>query len=519
MLQKSDAHFYRRRCLKHLRRGACLWAVTWTSALASACVIWFAASSSVRAQVADRGQGTVSQVDVPSTDSLNLAEDIWPIGQRRRTGDLNQLIESGEIRIVTTMSLGFYFIDAGMQEGATYEIAQQFEEFVRKELGDKAKGLRIVIIPARRDQLLQYLQEGYGDVVAAQLRISPELEKEVDFARPFFDKHRQFVVTGPETQGVLAIEDLSGHEIVVRVGSSHVEALSRLNTDFTAKGLAPVAVTVADPDLETEDLLEMVNAGLLPATVADGFRTKLWTAVFEDLHTNDALQLGSDGELALAIRKDSPQLNDLLDRFIEEHKVGGLVANVIVQRYRDNTNWTANALKRNPFRGLEDIEALFRKYGEEYGFDWLMLACLAIQESALDQSVRSAAGAVGIMQVLPSTAADQSVGIGDIEVMENNVHAGTKYLALLRDSYFNDPGLDDFQRTLFSLAGYNAGPNRINRLREVATDRGLDPDIWFNNVELVVAAEVGLEPVRYVGNIYKYYLAYQRVIASLSSSK
>lgn len=282
-----------------------------------------------------------------------------------------------------------------------------------------------------------------------------------------------------------------------------------MNARLDAEGLAPVTIVEAEPELETEDLLEMVDAGILPMTVADGFRVRLWTEVYDTLKTSDDLIVSDGGQLAMALRKGSPQLKAFLDAYITEHQVGALIPNVILQRYRDDTDWTGGALKRDPFRDLETVEALFRKYGEQYGFDWLLLTCLAIQESGLDQSVRSQAGAVGIMQVLPSTAADPSVGIPDIGTVENNIHAGTKYLSVLRDQYFADEALDPFERALFTFAGYNAGPNRINRLREDAAARGLDPNRWFNNVELVVASSVGREPVDYVGNIYKYYAAYK----------
>ena len=115
----------------------------------------------------------------------------------------------------------------------------------------------------------------------------------------------------------------------------------------------------------------------------------------------------------------------------------------------------------------------------------------------------------------PATAADRAVGIADIEDLENNIHAGTKYLSVLRGHYFSDEAMAPTERMLFTMAGYNAGPNRINRLRKVAAARGLDPNVWFNNVELVVAAQVGREPVRYVGNIYRYYIAYKRALDTL----
>jgi membrane-bound lytic murein transglycosylase MltF len=175
------------------------------------------------------------------------------------------------------------------------------------------------------------------------------------------------------------------------------------------------------------------------------------------------------------------------------------------------------ALQEEPSAKVKELIGLFRTYGKRYGFDPLLLAAFAYQESGFNQKARSRQGAVGIMQVLPSTAT--SIGVHHIEKLENNIHAGTKYLSILRDTYFSEAKIDPFERMLFAMAGYNAGPNRINRLRKKAPARGLNPDKWFNNVEHIVAASVGREPVTYVGNIYKYYVAYKLGLSQLEEER
>jgi membrane-bound lytic murein transglycosylase MltF len=119
------------------------------------------------------------------------------------------------------------------------------------------------------------------------------------------------------------------------------------------------------------------------------------------------------------------------------------------------------------------------------------------------------------MQLLPSTAADKSVGIPDIHNADNNIHAGVKYMRWIRETYFNDDAVGEINKTLFSFASYNAGPNRIRRLRAKSAERGLDPNVWFQNVEIIAAEEIGRETVQYVSNIYKYYAAYRLVMDEL----
>jgi membrane-bound lytic murein transglycosylase MltF len=173
-----------------------------------------------------------------------------------------------------------------------------------------------------------------------------------------------------------------------------------------------------------------------------------------------------------------------------------------------------NSTTEEEMKKFRAMVALFQRYAKEYEFDYLMLGAQAFQESRIDQSVRSPAGAVGVMQIKPSTAADPSVGIMDVETSaDNNVHAGVKYLRFVVNEYFNDAKMDSTNKLLFAFTSYNAGPARIAKLRKQAEAQGLDPNLWFRNVEYVAAKEIGQETVQYVSNIYKYYTAYKQIEA------
>ena len=161
--------------------------------------------------------------------------------------------------------------------------------------------------------------------------------------------------------------------------------------------------------------------------------------------------------------------------------------------------------------------ALFRKYGSKYNFDPLMLAAQGYQESGLNQQAKSHVGAIGIMQIMPATG--KELGVGDIHQAEANVHGGIKYMRKLIDTYFDDADFDETNRTLFAFAAYNAGPGRVAKLRKEAEEEGLDPNKWFNNVELIAAKRVGQETVGYVRNIYKYYAAYKLQLETLEARR
>ncbi len=256
-------------------------------------------------------------------------------------------------------------------------------------------------------------------------------------------------------------------------------------------------------------MLEMVNAGLLSWVVVDNYKAKIWSDVFDKLTARDDIVLRSGGRIGTAVRKNSPKLLMELNEFMKNYKQGTLHGNMLINRYLKNFDWARNALDTNDLKRFQDLAQIFEKYGEQYGIDYLMVAAQGYQESGLDQNAKSGAGAIGIMQLLPTTAADKNVGIPDISDAESNIHAGVKYLNFIRNRYFNDPEIDRFNQTLFALAAYNAGPARVAKLRTKADQQGYDPNIWFDNVEIFAARDIGRETVQYVANILKYYVGYR----------
>jgi len=311
---------------------------------------------------------------------------------------------------------------------------------------------------------------------------------------------------------VKSLDDLSGKEIFVNPLAVYPESLLHLNKSLESKGKKPVVIRSADKNLGDEDLLEMVNAGLLPATVTINLRAQFWAKVFDHLHLCSECVLSNEEQLAWAMRKDSPKLKKFVDEFVESHREGTSFGNTLLRRYLQSTKWVKNVTTDAEMRKFRLYVDFFKKYAAQYDFDYLMLVALGYQESGLNQDRRNPTGALGIMQVIPQYAAASPIDIPSVDTAEPNIHAGTKMLREIEDSYFKDQRLDALNKTLFTFASYNAGPVRIADLRKEAQREGLNPDVWFENVEFVVAREIGQETVRYVSNIYKYYVAYKLVL-------
>lgn len=424
------------------------------------------------------------------------------------TGDFNEMVKRKHIRVLIPYSKTFYFIDKGSQRGIAYELVKAFEKKINTDLKTKHLTVHLGFIPTSRDRLIPALAEGLGDIALGNLTVTAQRSKQVDFSDPLQTGIAEILVTGPDVPPVKTFSELAGKKIHVRKSSSYYESLVKANKTLSKKGKSKIKIVEANENLEDEDLLEMLNAGLIPMMVIDSHKGSFWAQIFEDIRLHPEVKFRENSQIAWAFRKNSPQLKKVINQFVKTSKKGTLIGNMVLQRYMKDTKYIKNNQSEEDRTRFKEAGPFFKKYAKMYDFDYLMLAALAYQESTIDQSKKSHVGAVGVMQVLPTTAKDKNINIPDIDKIEPNVHAGTKYLRFIADRYFNDPSIDPVNQMLLSFAAYNAGPAKIARLRKEAGTLNLDPNKWFKNVELVAAKRIGRETVQYVSNIFKYYIAY-----------
>ena len=448
-----------------------------------------------------------------ATDALASSIDagsgsLKRFGVMPQFGDLDTMVERRAIRVLTVYGPGRYFLKDGPR-GTVQEYADKLQKVVNEAFKTGLLTVQVPVIPVARDQLFSALQAGYGDIVMAGTTVTDNRQVGVDFTNPVSKPLKEVLITGPSAPRLRSLADLSDQTVYLRLSSSYAESVRKLSQTLVEQGEAPIRIEAVDESLEDEDLIEMVDTGLLPWAVVDDYKPQMWREVFTRVTVRDDLVLREGARLAWAIRPDSPQLKTFLDTFLKKNREGTLFGNIIRNRYIRDFNWTENAMGATELSRYHKLSALFRKYGTEYGMDPTLLAAQGFQESRLDQSVRSPAGAIGVMQLLPSTAKDNNVAIPNIDELEPNIEAGAKYMAFLKERYFSGPELDELNGSLLALASYNAGPGRIRRLRREAAERGYDHNLWFDNVEVIVAEQVGRETVQYVSNIFKYYLTYR----------
>ena len=437
----------------------------------------------------------------------------------RHLGDLDGMVKRRQIRVLVIPSRSGFFYDKGQPHGIYYEAFDEFQRFVNNKYKTGSLKITVTYLPVRIEQLQEALLQGKGDVIGFPLMVTPERQQIALFTTPIDPDVKQVIVTGPTLNQVKTLEDLSGKEVYVNPLTAYYENLQHLSESLQKAGKAPILVKAADPNLNDEDLLEMVNAGLIPATVSITIRANFWAQVFTHLTVHPDIVVKQEGQLAWATRKDSPQLRELLNEFLRDHALGSSFGNTLVRRYAQNTKWLKDSTSTEEMAKFQLYVRYFQQYAMQYNFDYLMLVAQGYQESLLDQSRKNPSGAVGIMQVIPKNAAAPPISIPNVDSAQHNIEAGAKMLRNIADTYFKDPKLDALNKTLMVFASYNAGPNRIARLRKQALREGLDPNQWFGNVELVAAKDIGQETVQYVSNIYKYYIAYKLTLEKSPTPK
>ena len=432
-------------------------------------------------------------------------------------GDLDGMIQRRYIRVATTYNKTSYFIDQGVQRGNVYEAMQLFEEELNARFKTKNVRVHVIYVPMSREELLPAIVEGRADIAAAALTVTPARQQLVDFSPPTRTGIDEIVVTGPGAPTIKTADDLAGQQVFVRKSSSYYEHLAAVSAQLKAKGKPEIVLRPAPEELEDEDVLEMVNAGLVKITVVDNYLAEFWKQLLPGLVLHPDVAVARGGVLGVAMRKGSPQLMAASSEWIKKHGPKTMFGNLMTQRYLKSTGFAKSALSQAERKRFEQTIELFRKYGAQYNVDYLLMAAQGFQESGLDHSVKSPVGAIGVMQVMPATG--KELKVGDITRLEANIHAGVKYIRFMMDTYFAKEPMDALNKGLFAFAAYNAGPARIRQLRAEAAKRGLNSNLWFNNVERIASERIGRETVTYVSNIYKYYIAYRLAMDEMEQRK
>lgn len=425
--------------------------------------------------------------------------------------DLPKLKQRKVLRVITRNNAANYFLWRGELLGFEYELAKKFA---------KQQGLRLqMVVPPSRDNLLQWLVQGKGDLVAASLTINPEKETgAIKFSRRI-NTVSEVVVTRADDESINELDDLAGRTIYVRPSSSYWQSLLKLKEQGYEIEMKP-----APENLETEEIITKVASGEYDITVSDSHILDIELTWRDDI--KGAITLGDPVEHGWVVRAQDEKLLEAVNAFIKK-EYRGTYYNLTHQKYFQRPHTIRKRLEQRVDRGngmLSPYDDIVKKHAHAQGFDWRLITAQMYQESRFDPKAKSWAGAQGLMQVMPRTA--RELGVKDLRNPEKGIEAGVRYLAWLRDRF--EPELSVKDRMWFALASYNAGAGHVRDARRLAKRQGWESNRWFDNVERAMlllskrkyAKQAhhgyvrGSEPVKYVREIKDRYQAYLKLAAS-----
>ncbi|BAN49043.1 transglycosylase SLT domain-containing protein [Metapseudomonas resinovorans] len=443
---------------------------------------------------------------LPVTASARLVgpPEVWQ--QPGEARDLAQIRRSGVLKVLVNQSRNSSGEVKGQSVGIEYHRIRAFEQYLNRNARD-GREIKLKIIPMPKDRLLAALQRGEGDLVAPGELVGHGVGANVSASAPLRKDVPIVLVSRQGQRRYQRLEQLSGRSIALPVGSAAGDALRQVNERLAARKLAPIVIEWVDSTLAVEDVLEMVQAGIYPLTAVEQPIAERWVKVMPKLRLDKHLVLDRQGDMTWFVRRNAPTLRASVDRFLAEYRTPS-DQDAAFQRIYRRVYKLHNPLARTERQRLERVRPVLQRYADQHDFDWLNLAALAYKESSLNPAARGASGATGLMQITPGAA--RSVGVGNIQKLENNVQASAKYLAKLRRSFFASARLEERERMAFVLAAYNLGPQRVQGMRAEARRRGLDPNRWFFQVERIAAEQIGMGVVSYVNSVNKYYLAFDR---------
>ena len=426
--------------------------------------------------------------------------------------DLPALISGGTVRFAVAPDPILIAVDGFEAVGAAIAAGRELEKLLGQRAGTDGESPSVspvvLPVPIPRALIGEAITEGRADF--ATMPVTPDNRKRVAFTRPIIENVRDLVVLSPEAAGAIeTFDDLVLFYVAVPEGTIYEESMVRLNRARREQGKTAIPIRRLDPLLDDYDLMEMAAVGLVPATLMSRHKLEVWSKIHPEAVVRRKMIVRERGAIAFAARPDAPKLLAALDDFAEKVAKGTLLGNIIYKRFFKDADRIENIATSERQERIAAVEPVIRRFSNRYSFDSDLVLAQAYQESRLDPEAVSHMGAQGIMQVLPSTARDRSVAIPDISSVENNVHAGVKYLRYLRNTHFDDDAISALDQTLFAFAAYNAGPGNMAKARRQAKRMGLDPNVWFENVEVAIGRAVSREPVVYVRNIYKYFVAHR----------
>lgn len=434
--------------------------------------------------------------------------------------DLDDIIKRGKIRVITDYNSTNYFVYKGRPLGYQLELLQALSNTL---------GLKLEIVVSNDvEKNFASLLEGEVDLIATNLTITRDRSHQVAFTEPHCITRQVLVQQKPSpdnnpssAQELIRNQiDLGGKTVYVQENSAYVSRLQSLGNE-----IGDSIHIVEIPDYEVEQLIALVASGEIPYTVCDENLARINLNFYDNLDIETAVSFPQ--KIAWAVRPNANNFKDVVDNWLINFKKTNQYKRIYRKYF---INKRSNHLVDANFHSIKggvvsDYDAIIKEESAKYNLDWRLIAALIYQESRFLPEVKSWAGAVGLMQLMPQTA--ESFGVEEITSPKDNIQGGLKFLIWL-DKRFSEDISDPDERLKFVLAAYNVGPGHVEDAMRLAEKNNKDPHKWDDSVDYYLLNKSkpsfyndpvvkygycrGEEPFHYVSDILERYTHYKNVL-------
>lgn len=439
--------------------------------------------------------------------------------------DLDIILERDSLYVLTGYNAYSYFIYKGQPMGFEHDLVQKLADFLEV--------YPVFIIVKDISEMFKMMDERKGDLIAFNLTITKERAEKIAFVNYYNTTKQVLVQRKPknwrkmmthqiEKELIRNPADLIGKTIVVRSSSSYIPRLHNLAEEIGGD----INIVEAEPELTIENLIEQVADSKIDYTISDENIALLNEASYKNIDVKTKISLSQ--RIAWGVRKSSTALLDTINYWMDSIKTTRYFAVTYNKYYKNRYAYKRRVTSHYILMeggNISSYDEIIKEYSQKLNWDWRLMASQIYQESQFKPNAKSWAGAVGLMQLLPTTG--KMFGVTNLFDPKFNIKAGTKFLISL-DKYWRKFIADSTERIKFVLASYNIGRGHIDDARKLAEKYGVNPNVWKDNVEYYLLQKSkpkyyndevvrngycrGKETVKYVREIFERYEHYKKFI-------
>ena len=448
-----------------------------------------------------------------------------PIWEKINSLSLQDIQNRKKLKVIASYNQNTYYIYREQEMGFEYELIKLF----CKEIGVELE----LTTTKDLDNLPFMLNSTDNDLVMGNLLVNRKKARELSYTEHLQTSRMVLVqrnkLNASKEVYINNVVQLIGKKIFLRKKSSYYAKIKSLQEELGGK----IDIEVVEGDISTEELIEKVSKGEIDYTISDEPTAQISMTYYNNLDSTVVVSFPQ--KISWIVRRNSPELLREINKWILKIRSDGTLDKLrnkyyLSSRYVNSDNQVISYLKQSENKNnsggrISPYDKIFQIESEKLGWDWRLLAALCYTESKFNPEAKSWAGAVGLMQLMPSTAMALGMSREEFYIPENNIKVGVRHLIWL-DKYWERIKNKD-ERTKFVIASYNAGQGHILDARQITQFRGKNPDIWDGHVSEAIlqlsSPDVfnqsyvkygycrGREPYNYVSNIYKKFKEYKEI--------